>query len=244
MLKQFGFDFNKFTPLPGFRTEIWQYNYIGQGKRVLTLSKENEKGEVVMDYNYDFQIDPKENFIVLVSGHLGATNHALIVERIISNGDIFSFPVSSFSGQYTNLIGDFALLGWTKDSRYFWARTHTGAKTLAFLRIDSQTWNVDILPAPNLTQGGDALNVEKGWITYNNGPGWIGVDTFSTQIAKEWREQGKKVTFSLYNLFTKESIPLVTVDDPVWWIKPKWISDTELQYELPNGEKKVYTIQK
>lgn len=32
------------------------------------------------------------------------------------------------------------------------------------------------------------------------------------------------------------------ITEPLWYFKPKWLSETELGYTLPNGEKKVYKI--
>jgi len=45
-------------------------------------------------------------------------------------------------------------------------------------------------------------------------------------------------------LFTKEDRLIEsTKEDPIWFYKPEWISENELEYELPSGEKKIYNIE-
>lgn len=44
------------------------------------------------------------------------------------------------------------------------------------------------------------------------------------------------------NLFIKERRFIASTTEPLWYFKPIWISDTELEYELPSGEKKIYKI--
>jgi len=43
------------------------------------------------------------------------------------------------------------------------------------------------------------------------------MDILTEQVKQEWREQGKKSTLYLYNLFTKEQILLETTDEPLWF---------------------------
>ena len=118
-----------------------------------------------------------------------------------------------------------------------------GANEIAYLRILRDLWKLDVLPVPSGTSGGTALNPEYGYVTYDTGPGWIGIDVIAEQVYDEWRKEGKKIDFYLYNLFTKEKTLLATIDDPSWSFKPQWLSDTELRYELPTGEKKIYKIE-
>ena len=115
---------------------------------------------------------------------------------------------------------------------------------LAFFRIEAGIWKWEIFEAPQGTMGGDALNPELGYTTYNTGAPWTGSQELNEEIKKQWQEQGKIASFYLYNLFTKKQILLATTTDPIWYFKPRWLSDTELQYYIPSGEKKVYKIEK
>ncbi len=53
---------------------------------------------------------------------------------------------------------------------------------------------------------------------------------------------GQQSSLVLYNLFTEQRTLLETVDDPGWFYKPKWISDDELEYRMPSGDVKTYTL--
>ncbi|OHA46770.1 MAG: hypothetical protein A3A80_02855 [Candidatus Terrybacteria bacterium RIFCSPLOWO2_01_FULL_44_24] len=87
------------------------------------------------------------------------------------------------------------------------------------------------------------LNVERGFITYDDGPPWTGVHELSKEIEDQWRQERKEVHFFLYDLINRKQTLLETIDDPSWFFQPKWISGIELQYTMPSGEKKTYTIQ-
>jgi len=132
--------------------------------------------------------------------------------------------------------------GWTRDGRYFWANIHDGANTLGFIRIDSQDWSVDFLPAPKDVLGGDALNLENGYITVHPGNIWIGINEIEEQEIANRRKEGMGTELYIENLFTKEQHFVASTTEPLWYFKPEWFSDVELQYELPSGEKRIYKI--
>lgn len=215
------------------RYEIWYYAYNGEGQSLLFLGK---------DFNLEFSVDFLEIYLALIKGYLGREDFATVIKEITTRNDVFSLEHKDIVNKYPDLIGVFGLDGWTKDSRYFWGRISYGANVLGYFRIERDTWKVDILPVSERILGGTAFNPEYGYVTYDTGPGWIGIDVIAEQIYDEWRKEGKKIDFYLYNLFTKEKTLLATVDDPSWSFKPHWLSDTELEYELPTGEKKVYKI--
>lgn len=236
----FNFDEIKGLPLSNYRTELWQYSYDGGGEKLLTLFKEENDSH---NYGQSFRIDPFERYVILEQKYFGDLDYALIVKDLNTKKDILILQYKDLIKQNPNLVGNFGLKEWTKDGKYFWFDIFEGANVNAFGRIEKDTWKVDIYPAPKGTKGGDTLNTENGYITYDDGPGWIGVDIFAQQIEKEWKEQGKVASFYLYNLFTEEKTLLFATGEPLWWHKPKWLSGTKLEYELPNGEKKVYKVE-
>lgn len=245
IMKEFNWDYKKFKPLPGFCVELWKYNYNGEGTPLLTFAGENKQGQPVIYYDYDFRIDFIEIYIALIQGYLGKIdNYATIIKELETKKDIFKLDYENIINQYPEMAGDFQFDEWTRESRYFWGHLSYGANVLGFFRIERDTWKVDILPAPQGTLGGTAFNPEYGYITYDTGPGWIGIEEIAQQVYEEWQKAGKIKEFYLYNLFTKEKILLATTTDPSWPFQSKsnWISDTELEYELPTGEKKIYKI--
>lgn len=228
VIREFNYDYKRSKPLTDFKMEIWRYRYDGSGEKLMEA--------------YDFRIDPSEKYIVLEESYLGKEDYALVIKDLNTKEDVFILPTQSIVKQYPTIIGSFDMRGWTKDGKYFWGDIFDGADVLAFFRINAETWKWELFEVPVGTMGGTALSSEFGYITYDDGPPWTG-DAESDQINKEkWQKEGKKLNFYLYNLFTQKQILLETVDDPLWSFKPQWLSDTELEYILPNGEKKVYKI--
>ncbi len=241
-IKVVNFDDKKGVPLPDYRTELWQFYYNGEGKLLLTLFKEEGSPD---NLSQDFRIDPTETYIVLERSYLENPNYALIFKNLNNiEEDAFILLYGDLISKYPELKGaDFGLNTWTKNGKYLWARLFSGANVSAFIRIERDTWKVDVFPAPKGTRGGDALNPEFGYITYDTGIPWAGIDVITKELEKEWWQTGKKNNLYLYNLFTKKQILLETSDDPAWF-SPRWISDTELEYYIPSEGKKVYRIQK
>lgn len=242
VIRFFNYNSQKTKQDIGFKAEIWKYQYNGEGYPFFLLSEKKESGLANGDYSYAFRIDPNEKYIVLEKGYLGENDYSLIIKDLKTEDDIFSLSMKEIVSQYPNIVGNFNMREWNKDGKYFWGDIFVGAYVNGFFRIDTLNWKTDVFEAPEGVGGGDALNIEKGLVTRHPGYVWTGLDILTEEIKKEWREQGKKSTLYLYNLFTKEQKLLEITDEPVWFFKPKWISDAELEYELPSGEKKIYKI--
>ena len=137
--RTFNFDKGKGLPLPNYRSELWQYYYNGEaGKLLLVLfdfGKENDLN-INNDYSPIFRISDNEKNISLIRGYLGKDNYALIIKDLKTLEDPLTLPITDIEKRNPDLVDDISLDGWTKDSRYFWARTHSGANVLGFLRID------------------------------------------------------------------------------------------------------------
>ncbi len=240
VIRIFNYDDKRGTPLPNYRTELWRFRYDESGEKLLDLF-ENEKAPD--NYGQSFRIDSSEIYVVLERDYLGHPNFALVIKDLKTKEDVFVFPINEIVVKYPSIVGSLRLRNWTKNNHYFWADIFMGANVLGFFRIDTTNWNLELFETPEGVGGGDALNIEKGYVTRHPGHVWTGVHELTEQIKQEWREQGKVSSLYLYNLFTKEETLIATTEEPLWFFKPKWISDTELEYELPNGEKKVYVIE-
>ncbi|TSC95488.1 MAG: hypothetical protein Athens101426_693, partial [Parcubacteria group bacterium Athens1014_26] len=95
---------------------------------------------------------------------------------------------------------------------------------------------------PKDVLGGDALNLENGYITVHPGNVWFGVSELDQEERARRRAQDIGTELYIENLFTKKRQFVASTTEPLYYFKSKWLSDTELQYELPNGEKKIYKI--
>jgi hypothetical protein len=244
VMKMFNYDYHTTKQKPGFRIELWKYSYDNQGKQVALLAKNAQiSGTYYNYYSYDFRVDPTESYIALDRSYAGSPTHAFVIKNLKTLKDDFILPVKDILDKYLSAAGGSSdLNSWTKDGRYFWGNLFDGANVLAFIRIETKTWRWDVFPAPAGAMGGDALNPERGLVTYHLGAPWTADADFDQMYREQWKKEGKKVPFYVYNLITKEKTLLAEIDDPTWYFKPKWISDTELEYYLPGDKRGVYEV--
>jgi hypothetical protein len=240
IVREFNVDYIKGVPLKDYREELWVYHYDGTGEFLMTLFR----GEGELDnFGSLFSIDPFEKYITLERSYLGNPNYALVIKRLDTKEDIFVLPLKEITNKYPTLEGSIGFNEWTKDGRYFWGNISYGANVLAFFRIDTTNWSYEVFPAPKDVLGGDALNVETGYITVHPGNVWFGIAEITEEEKERRRKEGIGTELYIENLITKEKHFVDKTDEPLWYFKPKWISDTELEYYLPSGERKIYKIQ-
>jgi len=235
-MRTFGYNYEKKAPLENYKRELWIYKYNGIGESLLSdslkWSHENMLG--------DFRVDPAEKYIVLEKGYLGADDYALVIKNLETKEDTFVLPFKKIADEYPNLIGSFKLKEWTKDGRYFWGDIFVGANVLGFFRIDALNWKTDIFPAPENTVGGDVLNFDTGYTTVHSGYIYFGVYELVQEEKEERRKKGIGTELYIESLITKKRHFVDKTDEPLWFFKPKWISETKLEYYLPSGERKIY----
>ncbi|TSD02205.1 MAG: hypothetical protein Athens071426_543 [Parcubacteria group bacterium Athens0714_26] len=208
---------------------------------MLILLAEKPK-EFIDYYSTDFRIPLNEKYISLIRGYLGKDNYAIVIKDLQTLKDVFTFPIQEIEKRNPDIVGDIGFKDWSRSGKYFWLDLAYGANTLGFIRIDSQDWSVDLLPAPKDVLGGDALNLENGYITVHPGNVWFGVSELDQEERARRRAQDIGTELYIENLFTKKRQFVASTTEPLYYFKSKWLSDTELQYELPNGEKKIYKI--
>lgn len=245
VVRRFGFDTKNSKILLGYKEEIWEYDYEGKGEPLLLLSEKPK--EYISYYWATFRVSPLEQHISLVRGHGGRDDYALIVKDLQTLADVFVLPVADIAKRNPDIGGDidFQNGGWTTDGRYFWFGLGIAADVYGLVRVDSKDWTYEVFPVLERTMWGDAFNMNAGVITYGeNVAPWTGVEEMDQQLQKEALEAGQISSFYVYNLFTKQKYLIATTTDPTYFFRPYWLSDTELQYELPTGEKKIYKISK
>lgn len=243
IIRTFGYDYQKKIPLQEYRRELWMYAYDGSGRILMTDSAKWSHESTLGD----FRIDPSEHYLVLAKGYLGSPDYSIVVKNLETLEDIFILPITEIKNRKPDIVGDMGFestssFGWTKNGHYFWARTSSGANTLGFIRIDTQTWQTDLLSAPKDILGGDVLNFENGYITVHSGNVWYGIAEITEKKKEERRKQGIGTELYIYNLITGEKQFVAKTDEPLWYFSPRWISDAELRYIESNNERRVYEI--
>ena len=237
----FNYDDEKGVPLPDYRTELWRFRYDGAGEKLIDLFKKEGEPD---NYSKAFVVDSTESYIALVRSYFGNPNHAIVIKNLldVEGDDAFILTLQEVINEYPQVAGSFNVRDWIKDGRYFWGDIFDGAYVLAYLRIDTVNWKADIFEAPDGAMGGMPLNVDTGYVPIQPGLVWTGDAQLTQELKEQYRKEGRKSSFYLYDLFTKEKLFVASDNEPLWSFKPKWLSDTELQYELPTGEKKIYKI--
>jgi len=240
VIRLFNYDPNKTKQDIGYRDEIWRYNYGGSGTSFILLSEKPK--EFVSYYSPIFRVSPDEKYIVLEKGYLGQEDYSLVIKDLKTKENVFVLSANSISKKYPNIVGVFDLLNWSDDNRYFWGSISEGAYVNGYFRIDTQNWKTDIFEAPDGAMGGSDLNINTGYLTIQPGQVWTGFSDIEEELKAQYKKEGKKSSLYIYNLFTKEKLLVAETEEPLWWFEAKWISDTELEYELPTGEKEIYKI--
>lgn len=243
VIRFLNYDPQKTKQDPGFKVELWKYQHNGQGNNLLILAEKDQRGVFKGDYSYAFRIDPTEKYLVLEKGYLGKEDYALIVKNINTKQDVFALSSKSVTERYPDRIGSFNMCEWTKDSRYFWGDIFDGAYVLVYFRIDTSSWKTEMFEAPDGAMGGMPLNINTGYVPIQPGLVWTGDAELTQELKEKERKEGKESSLYLYNLLTKEKTLIETTGESQFFFKPKWVSDTELEYELPNGEKKIYKLE-
>lgn len=238
VVREHNYDYKKGKVLPGYRAEFVRFDFYGNELAVFNLA----------EFSFDFRIDPHERYVVLEKGYAGSPDgiYDIVFKNLETMEDVFVLPVSevweSYPGTIPGSSVGFHPGGWTRDGRYFWANFFGGAPVFGYIRIDSRIWTYEVFPAPPDVLGGDKLNLETGWLTVHPGNVWFGISELTEGEKAKRRARGIGTELYIHNLLTGERQFVASTTEPLHYFKPRWISDTELEYTLPDSEKKIYTI--
>ncbi len=242
-VRSFNYNFIIQKTLAGYRAELWKYDYAGNKKKLVLLDIDSVGGMRGYKnfFSSDFRVSPDEKYIFLIKSYLGKDDYALVIKDLDTKEDIYELKLKDVLEKHPDVMpGSIGLGIFTPDGKYFWGDIYDGARETAYYRIEMGTWKTDILPLPkDIPAGVERAWSFGGWVAYANIPSFSGFAGTVEQLEKEAREKGEKKTLTMYNLFTKEK-KTISRADPSHRFKPSWISDTELEYTLPDGKKKIY----
>jgi len=230
------------------RYELWEYNSEGVGISRLLLLHTNY-AEQKQTYDLSISIEQTNNYLGLISRDLLSSelnnNDALVIKKLSDlDKDYLIIPLEEIY-RTSNIMGSPTLLRWSKDSKNLWFELSEAAIVNGFGKINVVTKTFEIYKAPDGTMGGDAFNLESSWITYDPESFWCGEITCTNDERQDRIRRGMSSELYVYNLITKESILVESYKpDPLWYYKPRWISDSVLSYVLPDGTTKRYNVTK
>jgi hypothetical protein len=231
VLRQFNYDYRHGDPLSNYRQELWKFNYVGVGTKLTEA--------------YDYRVSPDESVIAFSPFYDNVSNPSVLFEDLKTSAPVFTLHLSDIPKASASIIGnfDFQNGGWSSDSRYFWLDSNQAADVIGFMRIDTRNWAHQIFSAPSITMGGDALNPNTGMVTYRtNAAPWTADAEIDQQYRNAATQSGQITSFNIYDFLTNENYVIATSSDPVYYYRPRWISDTVLEYTLTSGKTATYTI--
>ena len=229
-----------------YNDELWRYDYNGIGTKIFTLASFKDKKLNGISYGTAFTIDPQEKYISLERSYLGQPDYALVIKDAKTLIDIFVLTLEDIKKNNPNVEAGIVGLGdWTPDSEYLWGTLFDGALDTAYIWVKTGNWKVEVFsPPPDLPSGAERIINFSGYIAYADFPTFFGIDIIAKQEQEKFIKEDRIKHLYLYNLRTKEKKLLATTTAPEKRFNIKWLSDTELQYERPDGEKRVYKIEK
>lgn len=244
--REFGQDAARSFP-PGYRAELWKYDYAGNGTKLLTTFQIGPGRQTLVYYDDDLRVDPTEHYLALDRGYQ-QSDEALIVKDLTTLDDLFTLSFSDIVKQNPKIVGVLSFVngGWSQNGRYIWYSFDdpiNSADVVGFVQVDTSNWSYRLFQAPLITMGGDAFNPNTGMTTYStNVAPWSG----DAQLDQLYRDQAKRTgqitSFYIYDLLAKRNYLVATTSDPTFYFRPRWISDSVLEYTLPSGTTTTYTI--
>ena len=243
--RSLNYDYASRTTLVGYTAGIWKYDYMGRGEEIVTIGDalDGTKKSIRNFFSSDFRVSPDEKLILLERGYSSDDNYALVVKDIAAGSDVFVLPIADLWRENEHLVGNIMFLDWTREGQYFWFSLFEAAYVNGWVRIDSRDWSYELFEAPEGVLGGYPLNLETGWVPLIPGAFWTGVVEFDEDVKQERAAAGETANLYLYNVFSKERRLVEDTDVPIWrGLNAKWLSDSELEYTIPNGTKKTYRV--
>jgi hypothetical protein len=228
-----------------YDASLWQYTYDGTGKKILDFTERIDISSIKFIYSLGYSVDPKEKFIALSNRHSSNGEMYLFIKRMATLENVSQINLKKdLFEKHPEKRGDIAFENgsWSTDEKFFLVPFSDQANITGYIRVQLTDGHFDVFDVYPGTMVGDKINVDSGWTTFDDGPEWSGWSDIEESNRDEWRAQGIKVNFGIYNIYTKQKIVIEQVDDTTHWHEPRWIDDNTLEYLSITGEKKIFIV--
>lgn len=121
--------------------------------------------------------------------------------------------------QYTMLQID----KWNDDGDVLWCGIMETFNTIAYISIDTKTWEREIYDGLDFDSNEYVLNPNTGWVLYSDYP-----FIFDPIDAEEYKKSKELTTLSIYNLMSGERIDIDSHEANEF--KAEWMDDNEIIY--------------
>lgn len=246
------YDFEKKEPLVGYSFELWKFDYFrDEGQPIVTMSKNStgEDGGRVRYYSGSFfNINNSEEYTVLEQGFLGDKDYALVIKNIETGEDEYVLTLDEVLKEHPNAAGSFDIGKWVTrpDGEYLFTTIYDGSRIMAYVYVKLGTWETKIYDTPSDQMAGveGATPPFAPLMAYTDVIVWAGFAEMTDQIIDEQIASGQKKHLIVADLRSGkkavvEEVPIIKTHR----FKMKWLSDTELEYTMPDGTRKTYTVE-
>lgn len=237
---------------PGYFWGLLQHKYFSEdgGKRVVTFA-ENSSGksqDSKVFYGTTYSISDGENYASLERSTLSKPDYALVIKNIETGADEYILTLAEVLKEHPEAAGSFDVGKWVTrpDGEYLKTVIYDGARELAYIYIKADTWETEIFETPTDLMAGveGAIPPFAPLLAYTDVIVWAGFAEMTEQLIDEQISSGQKKHLIVANLKTGKKAVIETV--PIiksHRFKMTWLSDTELEYTMPDGTKKTYQVE-
>jgi hypothetical protein len=194
--------------------QLWRYDDQGNGK--MLFSNKGLDFRVALDGSYAAVFYPASDT---------STNTLAFIDK---NGDVvWDFNIDP-TEPYANSPNQ-----WSDDGKQFWGQLQFDATPKIIYQINVSDWSVKKFFVEPLNIGEEfELNPNTGQIVYSDYP-----DFFETGLRQQFIDSATKVHLFLYDLNTQTLQTIATsIARP---FSPKWLDNTIIQYNDPNGAARI-----
>lgn len=101
--------------IPGFKSEIWKYDYSGNGNPLLIVNEMDEKGVFHSNFTGEFAVDQTETYIALIRSWVGDPEHALVIKNLKTMEDEYIITLKDLMERFPDVGGAISLGWWGRD---------------------------------------------------------------------------------------------------------------------------------
>ena len=197
---------------PNWTDELWRYNQQKQGQKLYSVR------------GLDFRVSDDEKLIAII------TNEEFILLNN-SGSKIKTFQSNEVVANPEKNSPIFGFLAWGQN--VIWLDNTFGPSLTGLAKINTTNYAVTKYDLSGLPAGSEfTINVYKEKIAFSNFPAMFDVDS-----AQEYERSGAKVNLIVYDLSSKSQQTIATSITKKF--EPKWLDETTLEYNNPNGTGRI-----